>query len=348
MVRAHGGVVKARMAHAVLTGGRGMPEDTGEEVVHVQTQSLGAVITVVGVGHAHEAGGVDGQRPVGGNGPALDVAREVLGDAVGAVVGWLDLDVPVLGVQALDERGASGLVHGRRQRKRAGAQQVRQGGEDLAAEQGLQRAQRKQEALTKRLPAAVGIHAAGADEGVHVRVIRKVASPGVQRQQQARDDAAVAGRAEHLQQALAYSAHEQVDHRATVEAPEVDEFVRQREDDVEVRAGQQPLQLCVDPLAARSGGASRATAMTAGVVLHLLDVPGRAHEQVLAERGRVAMADAPGRVGLAPVQAMHGGVVVEVIGHELLQGTAHRAPPRPGLTPAASRGLARRAHCARC
>lgn len=230
--------VKACVTHEVHVRWRSVPEQAGDEVHGVQAQRLGLLVVVIGVGHAHEVIAVDGQRAAQGHGPALDVARQVQGHAAGVTVGRLDLDVPVRAVEL-----AQALVPVRRrllgwQRQALLGQQRVQLSQQLAAKQVLQQLQRQQEAAAGGPPGAIRGYAAGAEQAVHVRVKRQIAAPGVQRHEQAWAYAGQPRRGHQLQQRVARTLHQQRSQCGAVVAPQRQQRVRQREDDVEVRARQ--------------------------------------------------------------------------------------------------------------
>lgn len=99
-------------------------------------------------------------------------------------------------------------------------------------------------------------------------VLAERATPAVQCHQQARLGAEKALICTQLKQTLTRAVEQQAIDGCAVEGPQRDEVVWQCEDAMEVIAGQQTLQLLLQPLLTGSIGAGRATAMTTRVVLN--------------------------------------------------------------------------------
>jgi len=321
MMRAVGRGVKACVTRGVLAFGWGVPQDAGDEFFGAQGDGFLGVVAVVEVGHGHRAV-VQVQEGVGGHRAALGVTGEIEHDTAAVVVGRADLDVPVLEPKRV-QGGAPG-VGGSWCRQHPGrAVQVRQRGQQLALKQPLQGLDGQEPVGATGAPGAVGVDAAGGDEAVDVGVVGQGAAPGVQRHEQAGEGPQDAGRGHQLQQGLAHAAHEHGQEAVTVELPERQQLVGQGEDDVEVRAGQQALQLCVDPARAGCTGAARTRAVAAGVELQLFDVAGGTRQDMGAHGTGAAVADALGGTQLARVQRARGGEGLEVLLEEGLLGHEH-------------------------
>ena len=155
-----------------------------------------------------------------------------------------------------------------------------------------------------------------------VGVVAERAPPGVQRQQQARGGPQVPGVAQHLQQALAHAVEQQLGQSLAVELPQPEQFVRQGEHHMKVRAPQQSIQLGLHPRLARAARTARAAAVAASVEHLALGVTLGAIVQVSAALGGVARADAVGRTELARVQPTALRKRIKVLGENVL----HRAP----------------------
>ena len=115
---------------------------------------------------------------------------------------------------------------------------------------------------------------------MQVRVLAEVAAPGVQGHEQARHGAQMVLIRTQCQQARAGGVEQHLRHGCAVELPQREEDVGQAEDDVEVRARQQPGQQPCQPLLARHGGAAWAGPVAAGMVLDGVEVPVRARQQM--------------------------------------------------------------------
>lgn len=314
--------VQACAAHGVLTFGRCVPEHASDELVGVQPQGLALLVAVVQVGQRN-LGLVQPECAFGGQWAALHISREVDCDGTSVGIRRVDLDVEVLAVERLQD-GEPVLRLGRCGQLQAMlAQGQSQRGQQLAAKQMLEGAQRQQEAGPATAPLVVGVDATGGDQAVHVRVMAQGAAPGVQSHQQAWRGAEQAWVGTELKQAQSGAVEEQLVEPGAVELPQHDEFVRQGEHDMEVRAGQQALELSGQPLLARTCGAARATAMATGVELGDAVVALSALEHVVAQIRAEAVADAPGRARLARMQRSTARIGVEVFGEDVLKRATH-------------------------
>ena len=238
-------------------------------------------------------------------------------------VGLAGLDVPVQPVVACDGATPMKRVLLRRKAQQPGIEGAPQVGEELAAEQMLKRLDGDEEVGARLAPLALWVDATGAGQAVHVRVVVERSAPGVQRHQQARYGAEVARHGTQFEHALSGAVEEQPVHPCAVELPQRDEGVGQGEDQMEVRAGQQLLELGLSPLALLRLGAARATAMATGVVLDDAAVSVRTRQDVRAERRGVAVADGVGRTRLARVQRALLRVVGKVLPKDVLHRAAH-------------------------
>lgn len=152
-----------------------------------------------------------------------------------------------------------------------------------------------------------------------MRVVAQGTAPRMQRHEQARQGAQVTGLGAQRQQALACAVEEQLVHPRAVELPQRDECMRQREDNMEVRAGQQVFELGGQPLLACTLGAARAASMAAGVVLHHRAVAQGARQHMAAECSGVAVADRVSGPKLAWVQRARLRERIEVFAEDGLQ-----------------------------
>jgi len=328
--------VEPGLAHGVLAARWCVAEHTRDELVHVQGEHLVLPIAVVDVRQAH-GGACEIEGVARSQRAALDVAGEVQRDTAPVRVGLADLHVPVAAPLLVQHAlPVHGIVRGWQLQllRLQGLLQLR---EQLAAEQALQREHRYQEARTCGVPLLLCIEPAGADEAVHMRMATQRATPGVQGHEQAGGGPQVPRIGTQLQQALACAIEQQLVEPGAVELPQRDELVRQGEDDVEVGAGQQALQLRGQPLLTCLHGAARTAAMTTGVVLHLAVVANGAREHMRAHLGAMAVPDAPGRVPLARMQRMALRIRLEVPIEDLLQRALHAIPSRP-MSKVTSRG----------
>jgi hypothetical protein len=141
MLPSMGGGVKPGMAYGVLGARRCVPEHAGDELMSVQRQGLAAVVTVIGVA---EADGVAGEfkGATSRQWPAADVAGQIESDSATVCIGFADLDVPVQPVVAGDGATPMEFVLLGWQVHQSCIQSAREVGEELAAEQVLQRLER--------------------------------------------------------------------------------------------------------------------------------------------------------------------------------------------------------------
>ena len=327
MLPAIGTGVKAGVAQSVLSTRRRVPEHAGDELLGIEAQGFAAVVTVVDVAEADRAE-VEIERSIVRQRTARDVAGQVQRHAAAMGVGFTDLDVPVQPVVACDGATPMKLILLGRQVQQPGIQSAPQVGEELAAEQVLERLDGDEEVGARGAPLALAVDAAGAGQAVHVRVVVERSAPGVQRHQQARHGAEVARHGTQFEHALAGAVEEKLVHPRAVELPQCDERMRQREDQVEVRAGQQLFEPRASPLALPRVGAARATAVAAGVVLDDAAVSVRTRQDARSERRGVAVADGVGRTRLARVQRALQHVVGKVLPKDVLHRAANDRTPR--------------------
>jgi len=311
-----------------------MPEHTGDELVSIEVQRLAVMITVVGVAEADRAA-VEIKRSIVRQRAALDVACQIQRDTTAMGIGLADLDVPVQPVVTCDGAAPMELILLERQVQQPGIEGVPKLGEELAAEQLLKRLERDEEVGARGAPLALAVDAAGAGQAMHVRVVVEGSAPGVQCHQQAWHGTEVTLHGTQFEHALAGAVEEQLVHPCAVELPQRDEGVRQGEDQVEVRAGQQLFELGLSPLTPWSLGAERAAAVATGVVLDGAAVAVRTRQDVRTERRGVAVADGTRRALLARVQCTLLRVRGEVLSEDVLHRAAHdrtlRNEPSPGL-----------------
>ena len=325
MLPAVGGGVKAGAAHSAQTLGGRVPEQAGDEFVDGEVAGFELAVAVVAVVETDDVVG-EVEAVIVGQRAALDVAGEVEGHAVAVGIGLGDLDVPVAAPLVGDD--GQPVVGGQQvgQLQASCAQRVLECAEKLAAKQCLQGFEGEEEILASGLPLVVRGKAPGGHQAVHVGVVAQGAAPGVQGHEQAGHGTEEFGVGAEFEQAVAGAVEQQLGHGNAVELPEREEFVRQGEDHVKVRTRQQLGQLGGQPLLARALGATRASAVPAGVVLDGDEVPLGTGQDMAAEFGAVAVPDAPGRAQLARVQVAHLRVGVEMLAEDVLDGAAHRRP----------------------
>ena len=299
-----------------------MPEHAGDELLGIQAQGLALVTTVIGVVEADRAA-VEIECSIVRQRATLDVACQVQRDTAAMGVGLADLDVPVQPVVAGDGAAPMEFILLGRQAQQPGIEGVPEVGEELAAEQELKRLERDEEVGARGAPLALAVEATGAGQAVHVRMVAEGSAPGVQCHQQTRRGAEMTWHGRQLEHALAGAVEQQLVHPRAVELPQRDERVRQGEDQVEVRAGQQLFELGLRPLALRSFGTARAAAVAAGVVLDDAAVAVRTGQDVRAERRGVAVADGVGRARFARVQRAPLRVGGKVLSEDVLHRAAH-------------------------
>ena len=239
--------VKPGVAHAALAFRGCVPEHAGDEFSGVQGEVLALAQAVVEIGEG-DAGVVEVQAAVRAERAALDVSRQVQGDAAAVGVWGFDLEVPVGAPLDIDEGLPMRLIVRAWQGEAMLTQGVLQGGEKAAPEGLAQGLDRQQEFGSGVVPGVGGVEAAGGDQAVQVRVLAEVAAPGVQGHEQARHGAQMVLIRTQCQQARAGGVEQHLRHGCAVELPQREQDVGQAEDDVEVRARQQPGQQPCQPL----------------------------------------------------------------------------------------------------
>lgn len=328
MLPGTGGGVKADVAHSVLAFRGCMPEHAGDELGGLEGEVLAFGVTVVEVGEGHGVVG-EVQAAVRAERAALDVAGQVQRDTAAVGVGFVDLDVPVAPPLLLDGRLPVSEVLAWRQMKSVVRQRQLQRCEQPAAKQLAQGFERQQEMGSASAPQSGAVEPAGADQAMHVRVVAEVAPPGVKRHEQPRHGTQVTGVGAQIEQTRSCAIEQHLSHNRAVVLPQPDEHVRQCEDHMEVRAGQQSAQLRCQPLLARRVGAARATAVPAGVVLGRIDVALRTDQHMKPQFGLETLADAVGRTLFSRMQRTALGVIAKVLSKHILQTRSHSATPSP-------------------
>ena len=117
----------------------------------------------------------------------------------------------------------------------------------------------------------------------------RVPATGVQRREERRLRAQVAGIAEQFHQRLAHRAEQELGHRRAVPTPQRVEFVRDRENQVMVCAPEQSRALALQPTLGSQALALRADPLVTGVVERARAVAFGAAAQVPAQRRRAAV-----------------------------------------------------------
>lgn len=163
--------------------------------------------------------------------------------------------------------------------------------EQLAAKNEHQHPRGQKVAAPRLDPGALSAQAPVGHPHVHVRVQRKRASPSVQRRQIGGRCTQVLRIGEQLRERLAHRGEQQLRHRGAVAAPQRVQLVRDGEDQVMVRARQEPRALALKPPLDRQPLALRTDALVTGVVERPFDVPLRAAAHVATELRRAAPSD---------------------------------------------------------
>ena len=128
------------------------------------------------------------------------------------------------------------------------------------------------------------------DQGVQVRMQRERAAPGVQSQQERAAPARIPGVGEQLGEYRAHRAKQDPGQRGAVVAPQAIEFVRNGEDQMMVRAAQEPRALLLQPALDLDRLALRAESLVTRVIPGRLDVPLGTAAHVATERRGAAAA----------------------------------------------------------
>jgi hypothetical protein len=125
-------------------------------------------------------------------------------------------------------------------------------------------------------------------EHVQVRVQRERAPPGVQRGEEGGRGAEILRIPEQLEEHFAHRRKKQLRHRCPIPAPQRVELVRDRENQMMVRAAKQPRAASLQPALHLQRLALRTDALVTGIVERALDVPLGTAAHVSAELGGAA------------------------------------------------------------
>ena len=161
-------------------------------------------------------------------------------------------------------------------------------------------------------------------------VLAEVAPPGVKRHEDAGQGAKELGVGAQGDEALAGAVKEDAVEPGAVEAPKGQQDVRQGEDDVEVLARQELVELGLDPGLAWFVGALGAGAVTAGVVLEPGVAVSGAVQQMSAHGRGEAVGDGPGCTAFTRAELVLGHVLGHVLHEDVLEADAHVSSGKGG------------------
>ena len=259
------GAVEAVVANAVLSLDGDVPQGAFDELFGFHGEGALFSVVVVSVAEAYLVV-IFAEDAVVFDRAAVDVARQVVGNAFSVPIRPLDADVPgffcdlaqdALPVVCCPLGGQVEVAFG------VGLVEPVQ---PFAAKFGFDHANGQQEVFFDVSPGAA-IPAAAGDEQVDVRVEGLGASPGVEGGEEADFGAEVAFVPEQLLQGFAAGFGQMIGAPGAVVSPQVVQFVRQGEDDVVVVAGEESGLGSIEPVVDIGVLAARAAAMPTAVGL---------------------------------------------------------------------------------
>ena len=241
---AGGGRVEAVAAQRVLTGDGGVFEVTAQPRMRVERKCRrGFAVGLIASDNASLVG--DDELRIA-QGAAAQVAGQIQQHAPAMGVALAKPDVPGDAAEAVDEGGgALGRDLGRQAQVAAG-EVLAQRGEQFAAKHRAHDTCGQEVAASRQTPLAVGQPAVG-DQGVDVRMQGNRARPGMDGEQQAGGGAQIALIGEQFGERLGAGPEQQIGHQRAVEAPPVEQVVRQGEDEMVMRRRQEAGALLRQP-----------------------------------------------------------------------------------------------------
>ncbi len=267
-----GGVQQTEGADAVQAAQGDMLEEAAQKLVGGQGHVLADAVTAVSVGEG------DGASVAGGDGlvaesSAMDVASEVVEHGGRASDGFGEDDPALVPRDRRQPEGGHGPAC---EVEEAAAETLGQCG--LGHEEGLIAMGRNEPGPT------IGSEAARGHEQVDVRVPLESASPGVEDGERADVSAEPVRVGTQCGERVERGAEEGAEQSALMLAHGAAQLRREREDDMEVRNGQEQLALALHPLAGGIVAATRASAVVAGMKEYVLASAHGAHGEVATER----------------------------------------------------------------
>ena len=344
---------QTEVTNARETPRRDVQEKAAQEFVGLQRQDLHAVVVSVVFPTKPDAAVTVLDEPIIRQGDSVRVAPEIAEDLVGTGEGPFGIHDPVDRPQSTEQR-REGVAIGQIGRAIGEAQLARsegpsQGGEILRAKDCRERPHRKEKGRPPGDPArVVRGHGAPGDQTVQMEVLREILAPRVQNRRDA-DGAAEMSRVspEGEQRVGSRAKQERIDH-ARIALRERVEVVRQGEDDVEVRNGQQVGAPRREPPRCGEHLTLRTMSIATGVVGNPHGAAAVTRLLMAAERGGAAGRDSPQGSVLhrgEPVRALVGVAMVadDVRQLEPRTGDHDRRAPWHGAHDQPSGGGAKRA-----
>lgn len=162
-----------------------MFEPAIQEFMRRQLHLLLLTVAMIAV-QKYDLGIRDRNNPLVRNRPARHVASQIAGHRNAMRIHFLLADVPLSSAYAIQQRMAFGRRHQWRNHKFARRDRLLQEVTQLASKHGVQNSIWQQCRTLRFDEVTFGIHAAGGHEAMHVRMNAEVASPCVQRRDDAR------------------------------------------------------------------------------------------------------------------------------------------------------------------
>lgn len=268
--------------------GRGdMLEEAADELQGFESHGLPEGIAGVLVAEG-DAVVSDGQDTVVGDGDAVDVAREIPHDFLGALDDGFAVDHPGF----FPDHGRQGFL----------GQDFSESLHELGAENDREGLDRNEEFTSGFMPDAVGTKAAARDKAVDVWMITHASRPGVKHAKNADLAADVPGVGRKLLERRRRTPHEQPVEFFLVGADRLLEFMGNSKHEVEIGDIEQIIQLASPPTLRHLTVAGRTAPVVAGVIRVMLVAAGWTMGAMAAQRRGAAGHDVSNRPAMAGQQ----------------------------------------------
>ena len=252
-------------------GRQDVQEEAADELGGFERHHAAPVaVSVVLVTKAHRIVG-ETDEPVIGDGDAMGVAAEIVEHLRGAGEGTLGVDHPVGFVQGIEQTALLAWLAeccaGSSKFQRATVKQAREAGDELATKDLGERFDREEKPASRGDPVAVGGECAGGHQAMQVQVLGERLAPGVQHEGSGDVAAEPARVGAELGELVRNTLEEQRIECARIALRERVLYMRQGEDEMEVRHRQEFGAPGGEPAFLGPCLALRAVAVAAGVVV---------------------------------------------------------------------------------
>jgi len=247
---------ESEVSDANQASGQNVQQEAAQELMSGNSHDL--LLAAMGVVSPAEGDAIvlKANEAMVGDGYAMGIAGQVVENMFGAAEGWLGVDDPVL-LEQLPEKVAEAAGSREMQLRAMKLQlvlreELLQSSDELTAEYSAQCVDGQEEAWRGIDPSGtVESQAAGGNDVVNMGMMLEVLSPGVEHAEEPYVGSEVPGIAGQFEHRRSAGAVEQIIEQPLVLEDKSGELVRQREDDVKVRSGQQFSRAHRQPFCAR-------------------------------------------------------------------------------------------------